>query len=124
MSSPSAPAPTTAFIRLCRTDEIAPGLGRAFAIAGRSVAVFHTRAGSFHASDNACPHAGGPLADGVIAGDCVVCPFHAYRFELGSGKCAGGGGSAPNLATYPVSVHDGWIFLELPPAPPAAAGPA
>ena len=62
-----------------------------------------------HAVDGTCPHRGAPLADGILAGDKVVCPFHAMRFELASGKC-----DRPEIC--PIHVHstrvsDGWIML-------------
>ncbi|MBI3746157.1 MAG: Rieske (2Fe-2S) protein [Chloroflexi bacterium] len=33
-----------------------------------------------------CAHASGPLSDGTLEGDCVVCPFHASRFRLTDGR--------------------------------------
>jgi len=63
------------------------GLGRAFTIAGRSIAVFRTRKEKLFAVDNRCPHKGGPLADGMLAGDEIVCPLHAFRFDGVTGEC-------------------------------------
>lgn len=34
-----------------------------------------------------CPHLGGPLLEGAIRGDRVVCPWHQYEWSLRSGKC-------------------------------------
>lgn len=39
-----------------------------------------------HAIEDACNHAGASLAEGWIEGKCVVCPMHAYVFELRTGK--------------------------------------
>jgi len=33
-----------------------------------------------------CAHASGPLSDGTLEGDCVVCPFHASKFRLADGR--------------------------------------
>ena len=37
------------------------------------------------AVDNVCPHRGGPLAEGTIEGDKVVCPWHQWEFDLATG---------------------------------------
>jgi nitrite reductase/ring-hydroxylating ferredoxin subunit len=39
----------------------------------------------YFAIEDACNHAGASLADGERSGDCVVCPLHAYVFELAGG---------------------------------------
>ena len=45
-----------------------------FDVEGHRIAVFRTRAGTVRAVANRCPHKNGPLADGMLAGDAVVCP--------------------------------------------------
>jgi nitrite reductase/ring-hydroxylating ferredoxin subunit len=41
------------------------------------------------ALEDACNHAGASLSEGELdeSGRCVVCPMHAYVFELTTGKC-------------------------------------
>lgn len=101
-------------VPVCQVDELAPGLGRTFEVSGRSVAVFLTRAGTVHAVANTCPHRGGPLADGMLAGGRVVCPFHAFRFDLTGGDCDQPGVCA--IDVFPARVHDGWVVLTMPSA--------
>ena len=48
------------------------------------------RQGRLHALAAVCSHAGGPLDEGTIEGDCVVCPWHASRFRLADGRAVGG----------------------------------
>ena len=55
------------------------------ALAGRRVAVFHHE-GRVHALDDTCPHQGASLGDGVISRGDVTCPFHAWHFDLVTGK--------------------------------------
>ena len=61
---------------------------------GRGVAVFRCADG-WAALDARCPHAGGPLADGIVADGCVTCPLHDWRFDLASGerRAPDGGGT-------------------------------
>jgi len=37
-----------------------------------------------------CAHLGGPLAEGKLVGNTVVCPWHASQFELESGRVVNG----------------------------------
>ena len=96
-------------IRLCAADELPLGLGRAFAVEGRTIAVFKTRSGKIFAVDNRCPHKSGPLAEGMLAGDYVVCPLHANRFDMATGQCEQPGVCA--LKTYPIELRGPEIYL-------------
>jgi len=69
---------------VCRVGEVPPGTGRAFLVAGREIALFHAD-GRFHALDNNCRHAGGPLGEGVLEGCVVVCPWHGWRYDVTTG---------------------------------------
>lgn len=84
-------------------SQIPAGEGRAFAVAGEQVAVFHLRTGKVHAVSAVCPHKGGPLADGQIDGAVVVCPLHLNAFELATG-CSRS--DLPPLRSYPVEITD------------------
>lgn len=41
--------------------------------------------GNAYAIEDACNHAGASLAEGWLEGNCVVCPMHAYAFDLTNG---------------------------------------
>lgn len=105
MSTP----PTATKIRVCTIDELPTGLGRAFAVNGSEIALFRTRRGNVFAVDNRCPHRGGPLAEGMLAGDAVVCPLHAFRFELATGECDQPG-TCP-VGTYPITQEGDDIYI-------------
>jgi nitrite reductase (NADH) small subunit len=102
-------------IRVCRVDDVPVGEGRARTVAGRRIALFRTATG-WYAIDHACPHAGGPLADG-IASDCsVICPLHERRFALDSGAPVGHDG--PGVAAHRVVGRGDEVHVAL--AVPAA----
>ncbi|SFK56253.1 Rieske (2Fe-2S) protein [Cellulomonas sp. KH9] len=92
-------------------SEIPPGEGRAYAVGGRQVAVFRLRSGALRALDAVCPHRGGPLADGQIDAEVVVCPLHAHVFDLGSGACRSG---QDDVTSYAVHVEDDQVVVVLP----------
>jgi nitrite reductase (NADH) small subunit len=88
------------------------GEGRNFEVAGERIAVFHTRAGQVFATQAACPHKNGPLADGLVGGNTVICPLHSWKFELSTGQAVMGSCA---LRTYLVSVNEHeQIVLTLP----------
>ena len=105
-------APDLQFVTVCELDELPVGLGRAFRLGGHSVALFRTRTGKVFAVANSCPHRGGPLADGMLAGEQVVCPLHAFRFDSESGACDQPGVCA--AATYPIEMIDGFVRVGVP----------
>jgi nitrite reductase/ring-hydroxylating ferredoxin subunit len=57
------------------------------------------------AIEDACNHAGASLAEGWLEGDCVVCPMHAYAFELASGKLVRPKGLAGPQRTFDVEIE-------------------
>ena len=91
--------------------EIPAGEGRAYAVAGRQLAVFRLRDGAVRALDAVCPHRGGPLADGQTDAEVVVCPLHAHVFDLRTGACRSG---QSDVASYPARVEDGQVVVVLP----------
>jgi nitrite reductase (NADH) small subunit len=68
---------------------------------GEAVAVFRTRAGGLFATQAFCPHGRGPLADGLVGRATVLCPLHAFAFDLASGRCLSG--CCADLRSYDVS---------------------
>ncbi|MDP5184437.1 Rieske 2Fe-2S domain-containing protein [Blastococcus sp. BMG 814] len=55
-----------------------------------------------------CPHLGGPLAEGWLHRDELVCPWHGSRFDVGTGEPAQGPATAP-LPCYDTRVRDGAV---------------
>ena len=81
---------TTTAVTVGRVDEVPPGEGRAFVAGGVQIAVFRLRDGSLHATQAACPHAGGPLADGQTDVNVLVCPLHQYAYRWSDGTSPNG----------------------------------
>lgn len=53
---------------------------------GEEIALFKVE-GQIYALNNACPHMGGPLAEGDIEDCTVTCPWHGWQFDLKTGAC-------------------------------------
>ena len=100
-------------VSLGPVEAIPLGEGRTFVVGGEDVAVFRTRSGRLFATQAFCPHARGPLADGLIGGNAVLCPLHAFAFELSSGRCLSSVGCS-DLRVFRVSLGEGGqVLLEV-----------
>jgi nitrite reductase (NADH) small subunit/3-phenylpropionate/trans-cinnamate dioxygenase ferredoxin subunit len=72
------------FTRVAHLRDLPPGTCRTVDVKGTFIALFNIN-GMIYALDNTCPHAGGPLGEGALVGDCVQCPWHGWRFHVPSG---------------------------------------
>src|SRR5476651_222478 len=101
-----------AFIDVLRASDLPVGRIKAVRIDGRTVAICHSSKG-FFAMDNTCPHRGGPLAEGDLIGDEIVCPWHLWGFDVTSGLCPGN--SDFTIATHEVKLEGDHILVKLSP---------
>ncbi len=68
--------------------------------------------GKFGAVSNICNHVGGPLGEGRLDGDYIVCPWHNWKFHRRSG--AGEPGfERDRVPAYPVKVENGRVLVNL-----------
>ena len=72
-------------MRVTPCDNIPLREGRAVTLGDREIAIFNL-GDRFLATDNRCPHRGGPLCDGIVAGGSVVCPLHAWKVKPRHGR--------------------------------------
>jgi nitrite reductase (NADH) small subunit/3-phenylpropionate/trans-cinnamate dioxygenase ferredoxin subunit len=72
------------FVKAVAVSEIPPGQAKQVSVQGKTLALFNLN-GTFYAIDNECPHRNGPLAEGMVEGNEVVCPWHGARFDICSG---------------------------------------
>ena len=136
------------WVRITPCENIPPREGRAVWVGDREIALFNlgpstaletgpstalgtgpsTALGTgdrFLATDNLCPHQGGPLCDGIVTGSSVVCPLHAWKVNLANGSVERPANAKDHcVATYPVRVDEGIILLGLPATHAAERAPA
>jgi nitrite reductase/ring-hydroxylating ferredoxin subunit len=73
------------FVRICSQSELpAAGAVAEFTIDGRVLCVANV-GGAVSVLNGVCPHEEGPLGEGSIEGQCVVCPWHGYSFDVRTG---------------------------------------
>ena len=98
-------------IRVATTGEVPAGEGRVVDAAGKTLALFNV-GGTFYAIDNLCPHRGGPLGDGDLEGTVVLCPWHAWRWDVTTGSNSLN--PAVRIACFATRVEGSEVFVELP----------
>jgi nitrite reductase/ring-hydroxylating ferredoxin subunit len=100
---------TSEFVRVASVAELLPGQAMEALVNGRPVALFNV-AGEFHAISNTCVHRGGPLGKGVLDGKLVLCPWHAWAYDVTTGVSD----VNPDLkvAKYEVKVEDGQVLVK------------
>jgi glycine/D-amino acid oxidase-like deaminating enzyme len=110
----AAPAAATAapeFVAALPSAQLTAGQPRVVKVKDRSIALFRIDE-SVYAIDNACTHAGGPLAEGDLAGTVVTCPLHGSRFDVKTGAVCAGPASRPQRR-YQVRVTGDVIEVEV-----------
>jgi nitrite reductase (NADH) small subunit len=102
------------WVRVAPVDSVPLREGRPVRLGAREIAIFNLGE-RFLATDNRCPHAGGPLCDGIVTGSSVVCPLHAWKVDLADG-CVERPVNAKDhcVATYPVRIDEGIIVVAIP----------
>jgi nitrite reductase/ring-hydroxylating ferredoxin subunit len=87
-----------------------PGLAIRVLVDGTAVAVFNV-GGLLYGVDAKCPHAGGPVDKGPVAGTTVTCPWHGSQFDLRTGSVVRGPASKP-LKSYRVRAESGGLAID------------
>ena len=100
------------WIRITPREQIPPREGRRVVVAGRELALFNL-GDRFAAVDNQCPHKGGPLCDGIVAGTAVVCPLHAHKVNLETGRVERPADANACTRIYETRVEDGVVSVHM-----------
>ncbi|MGC8474103.1 MAG: Rieske 2Fe-2S domain-containing protein, partial [Candidatus Dormibacteria bacterium] len=95
------------FTRLGSSTDFPEGQLRQADAGGMQVVVARVQ-GQLCALSAVCSHAGGPLAEGTLAGSVVTCPWHGSRFDLRDGKVLRGPATFPQPQLV-VREHDGIV---------------
>lgn len=99
-------------VKVAKVSELEPLIGKKVIVGDLEIGLFLNEAGEIKAIHNVCPHKQGPLSEGTVSGDYVFCPLHDQKIDLNTGEV-----QAPDegcVATYPVEIVDGDIYVCLP----------
>uniref|UniRef100_A0A7V5CU24 Rieske (2Fe-2S) protein n=1 Tax=Acidobacterium capsulatum TaxID=33075 RepID=A0A7V5CU24_9BACT len=99
------------WLRLCSTADL-PAEGEAREIPlGERLFCAATVDGQLTVTDNECPHRGGPLGQGLIEQGRIICPWHAWAFDLRTGCALHNAKACIHL--YPTRIEGGDVLIEL-----------
>ncbi len=107
--------PAEEWVKVADEAELEDGVPISVEVEGEDVLV--VRVGEeLHACGGKCTHYGGPLAEGLLSGHTITCPWHAARFDVRTGEMD----APPALDDephYPVKVEDGAVYVGKPSEP-------
>ena len=83
------------------------------AMLGPTALVLVRRGDVVHALKETCSHAGGPLAQGTLSGDAIVCPWHGSTFRLSDGAVRHGPAGTRQVA-YAARINEGQVEVQGP----------
>ncbi|MCI3205211.1 MULTISPECIES: nitrite reductase small subunit NirD [Pandoraea] len=97
------------WLHVCDVNAI-PRLGtRVLTHPSGDIALFRTESDNVFALRDKCPHKGGALSQGIVHGEKVTCPLHAWNIDLNTGEaCAPDVGCAQR---FPVRIDAGEVYL-------------
>ena len=99
------------WVKAAAAGELAPGQGKLVRVDGQDIALFNIN-GTLHAIGAICPHESGPLHEGVVEGDTIVCPWHAFDFHAATGECSVDPGL--RVPVFELKVEGGEVFIGIP----------
>ena len=89
------------FVKVASISDVLPGSAISVTVNGAEIALYNVK-GKIYATDNTCIHQGGPLGEGILAGEVVSCPWHMWEYNVCTGEKVGD--SSVKVSTYPVEI--------------------
>ena len=102
-------------VKVCALADLAKGTVISAEIGGLAVAVVHADDDQVYAVRDECSHAAVALSEGEVDGCTLECWLHGSRFDLRTGAPSGLPATEP-VATFPVEIRDGDIYVTLTPS--------
>ncbi len=96
--------------RVAKVSEIGPGTTKRVVVVGSELLLCNVD-GKLYAIEDVCTHDGGPLDQGQLEGETVVCPRHGATFDVRTGDALTLPAVVP-LMTYPVSIEGDDVFVD------------
>ena len=99
------------FVRLCsKADLPEEGEAKEIPLGDKVICVANVN-GTISAMDNVCLHRGGPLGQGIIADNKVVCPWHGWMWNPATGQAEHNPGV--RVAVYPIKLEGDEVYVQV-----------
>jgi nitrite reductase/ring-hydroxylating ferredoxin subunit len=113
------------YVVVAQRHEVPPGTVKRVAYGDEAVLLANVD-GQLYALEDECMHYGVPLSEGFLRGSTIICMWHAWRYDLTTGRLVNPPSTRLCLGTYPVRVDGDAIAIgprtPAPGAPPPAPG--
>ena len=96
---------------VAKRNEIPPGSTKRVVVDGTPLLICNVD-GDFYAIEDVCTHDGGPLDQGELEGNRIMCPRHGALFDVTSGAALTLPAVMP-LETYSVSTEGDDVLVEV-----------
>ena len=107
--------------KVCNVSDVPAGSMKGFTVKYAYILLANVD-GKFYAVTAVCPHMGGYLPIGKLENNIISCPVHGSQYDVTNGKLVKDvsfilktltGGGSSDLTSYPVTVKDENVFIEL-----------
>lgn len=112
---PTREAVAGEFVSVCGTADLKKGQLGLLILNGERIVLARLEDDRFVAFADRCTHLGGPLSDGTLVGERVMCPWHGSEFNVCTGAVACGPAKDP-IASYEVRVEGDRVLIKAPAA--------
>jgi nitrite reductase (NADH) small subunit len=99
------------FVKVGILSALPPGSVMEAAVGDNTYAICNV-GGRLTAFDGICPHAGGPLGQGAIDGNRLICPWHAWEYDCATG--VNDYDDNVKLSAFPVRIDGNDILIDVP----------
>ncbi len=96
---------------VAKTGDIEKGEAKLVEVDGKEIALFNIN-GEYFAIANECSHVGGPLCEGDIEDNKVICPWHGAEFDIKTGEDLCDPAEGP-VESYAVQIEGDIIRIEV-----------
>ena len=98
-------------IRVTAESELPPpDEAKEFPCGAKTICIANVN-GAYSAMDNVCLHRGGPLGQGVIADDKLICPWHGWIWDPKTGQA--GDNPSARVAVYPIKLEGDEVYVQV-----------
>jgi nitrite reductase/ring-hydroxylating ferredoxin subunit len=99
------------FVEVAKKAEIPETGVISVEVEGKRLALMNLK-GEIYATDDDCPHEGGPLSEGQIIGEEIECPWHTSHFNIKTGRVTMDP-ATEDVATYRVRIVGDAVEVEI-----------
>jgi 3-phenylpropionate/trans-cinnamate dioxygenase ferredoxin component len=98
------------FVKVISLTDLPPGSAKTVEVSGKEVALYNVD-GAVFATDNTCPHKGGPLGEGELEAQVITCPWHGFQYDVKTGTCITN--AALSIGCHPVRLEGDSVLVEV-----------